>query len=104
MADRAKRPMTTIATWNCNMAFREKKGQILEEDIDILVIPECENPTTTGDWDEFTDWEWIGENENKGLGVFTRNGISIGSATEIESCRYAMASRLTRSTFWVCGR
>jgi len=73
------------------MAFREKKDQILEKDIDILVIPECENPNTNGKWHEFTDWKWIGENDNKGLGVFTRNGISIGSAIEIEGCRYALA-------------
>ncbi|QGA81546.1 endonuclease/exonuclease/phosphatase family protein [Halomicrobium sp. LC1Hm] len=85
--------MTTIATWNCNMAFREKKYPLLEEDTDILVVPECENPETKGGWDEFTDWKWMGENDNKGLGVFTRNGISIESVTEIEGCRYAMAVR-----------
>ncbi|QZA88394.1 endonuclease/exonuclease/phosphatase family protein [Salinarchaeum sp. IM2453] len=76
--------MTKLVTWNCNMAFREKKGQILRHDPDILVIQECESPVTSGDWSEFSDWLWIGENEHKGLGVFVRNGISLqpGNVTE----------------------
>ncbi len=73
------------------MAFRRKKRQILEKDPDILVVPECENPEIKGEWNDFTAWEWIGENDNKGLGVFTRNGVSIESATEIEECQYALA-------------
>lgn len=72
--------MTTLVTWNCNMAFRTKKDLILQYDPDILVIQECENPDTKGDWSEFSDWRWIGENEHKGLGVFSRNGLSLESA------------------------
>lgn len=85
------------------MAFRQKREQLLERDVDMLVIPECENPSTKGDWHEFTDWAWIGENDNKGLGVFTRNGIAIESTTEIEGCRYALAvttDRLTLLGMW----
>ena len=36
--------MTTLTTWNCNMAFRKKKDQILRYDPDVLVVQECENP------------------------------------------------------------
>ena len=33
-----------IISWNCNGKFREKFSAILEEDADIYVIQECENP------------------------------------------------------------
>jgi len=69
--------MAKLITWNCNMAFRKKKDRILQYDPDIIVIQECENPDTNGDWSEFTDWRWIGENKHKGLGVFSRNGLSL---------------------------
>lgn len=62
------------------MAFRRKKDQILEHDPDVLVIQECENPDTRGDWPEFSDWRWIGDNPNKGLGVFSRNGLTLDTA------------------------
>lgn len=81
-----RRPdMTRIATWNCNMAFREKKDKILRYDPDILVIQECENPSVNGNWEEFTDWQWIGDNEHKGLGVFCRNGLTINSTGTADS-------------------
>lgn len=83
--------MTRLVTWNCNMAFRNKKDQLLEYDPDVLVIQECENPSKTGNWSGFTDWQWIGENEDQGLGVFTRNGIDIDGATEIEVSRHVLA-------------
>jgi exonuclease III len=72
--------MTKLATWNCNMAFRKKKGRILQHDPDILVIQECENPDVRGEWQEFSDWIWVGENDHKGLGIFSRSGISLESA------------------------
>lgn len=65
------------------MAFRNKKERVLEYDPDILVIQECENPAKRGDWSEFSDWYWTGDNENKGLAVFSRNGYNI-SAPEVE--------------------
>lgn len=66
-----------IVTWNCNMAFRNKKNCILKYNPDVLIIQECENPQTNGNWDEFSDWVWIGDNKNKGLGIFVRNKIKI---------------------------
>nr|WP_247381959.1 endonuclease/exonuclease/phosphatase family protein [Halorientalis brevis] len=62
------------------MAFRKKKEQLLQHDPDILVIAECESPQSNGDWSDFSDWRWIGENEHKGLGIFARNGITLDSA------------------------
>mgnify|MGYP000618490479 CR=1 FL=1 len=83
--------MTTLVAWNCNMAFREKKRHVLQYDPDILVIPECEDPATKGDWSEFSDWVWVGENENKGLGVFARNGITLELADdETNQSRYVV--------------
>jgi len=72
-----------LVTWNCNQAFRKKLHQLLKLDPDIAVVPECENPTEKGDWSKFTDWCWTGDDPHKGLGVFTRNGITISDATDI---------------------
>lgn len=69
--------MRTVVSWNCNMAFRNKQSQILRHDPDILVVQECESPAVAGDWANFSDWMWVGENEHKGLGIFTRNGYSL---------------------------
>ena len=33
-----------IISWNCNGKFREKFKDIIEEDADIYVIQECEDP------------------------------------------------------------
>lgn len=78
------------------MAFREKKGMILEHDPDILIIQECEDPNTIGEWDEFSDWRWIGDNKNKGLGIFCRNGLEIESVLAQDSdSRYALPVRLS---------
>jgi exodeoxyribonuclease III len=63
-----------IITWNCNMAFRKKAAIILKHKPDIVVVQECEHPDklkfTTGT-PEPTDMLWIGDNENKGLGIFS---------------------------------
>jgi len=72
-----------LAAWNCNQAFRRKQHQLLDLEPDIGVVPECENPEEKGDWSAWTDWEWAGDDPHKGLGVFTRNGITISDATEI---------------------
>jgi len=33
-----------LITWNCNGAFRNKNHLFDEDDYDILIIQECENP------------------------------------------------------------
>lgn len=73
--------MTRLISWNCNMAFRNKYELVLDYDPDVLVVQECECPDTVGEWSEFADWRWIGANEHKGLGIFTRNGVSLRSAS-----------------------
>ncbi|ELZ88818.1 hypothetical protein C453_01105 [Haloferax elongans ATCC BAA-1513] len=79
-----------LATWNCNQAFRKKQQQLLKLEPDLAVVPECENPAKKGNWAEFTDWRWTGDDPHKGLGVFTRNGITISSTTEITEADHVL--------------
>jgi len=72
-----------LAAWNCNQAFRRKQHQLLDLEPDVAVVPECENPEEKGDWSAWTDWEWTGDDPHKGLGVFTRNDITISDTTKI---------------------
>jgi len=62
------------------MAFRRKCHLILEHNPDIAIIQECEDPRHHGHWHDFTDHAWIGENPNKGLGIFVRNGFCLEPA------------------------
>ena len=62
------------------MAFRKKLETILEENPDILVIPESESPEKFNlkkgvpePYDSF----WYGDNPNKGIGVYTYNNFKI---------------------------
>ncbi|RAK10302.1 hypothetical protein C8C77_10818 [Halanaerobium saccharolyticum] len=55
------------------MALRKKKEYVLELDPDLLIVQECENPAKKGSWQEFSNYIWIGDNNNKGIGVFSRN-------------------------------
>lgn len=69
-----------IITWNCNGAFRNKYEFLNEFDADILIIQECENPILSKDisYKEFAkNHLWIGNNKNKGLGVFAKEFIKI---------------------------
>lgn len=63
-----------IITWNCNMAFRKKAVYILAHNPDILIIPECEHPDKLPFVENTpipTDFIWMGDNKNKGLGIFS---------------------------------
>jgi exonuclease III len=56
------------------MAFRKKAQLLLAHNPDILVIPECESPAKlkfNTDVPKPTDILWFGNNENKGLGIFS---------------------------------
>lgn len=77
-----------IVTWNCNQAFRRKQQRLLEYDPDIAIVQECENPSTKGEWSEFTDWRWVGDDDNQGLAVFTRNDLTIESVTQIDEANH----------------
>lgn len=69
-----------IITWNCNMAFRNKAQFILQYKPDILIIQECEHLDKImfkGDMPKPTDTYWYGHNQNKGLAVFSFDGLKI---------------------------
>ncbi len=69
-----------LITWNCNMAFRKKAEFILACNPDILVIPECENPKKLIFKDSIqpaNEIIWFGNNNDKGLGVFSYNGYKL---------------------------
>jgi exonuclease III len=63
-----------IITWNCNMAFRKKYKNILSHKPDLLIVPECEHPENFKDT-FYSDILWVGDNNKKGLGVFSFNNI-----------------------------
>src|SRR5690349_1621408 len=63
-----------IITWNCNMAFRKKAELVLKYQPDILVIPECEEPSKlqfSSALSQPRDILWFGTNQHKGLGIFS---------------------------------
>jgi exodeoxyribonuclease III len=56
------------------MAFRKKADSILKYKPDILVVQECEHPGKlkfNEQTPEPADVLWVGENKNKGLGIFS---------------------------------
>ena len=69
-----------IVTWNCRGALRNKIEIIDSLNADILVIQECENPKySTAKYREWVgnNYLWVGENKNRGIGVFSKNEFSI---------------------------
>lgn len=68
-----------LITWNCNGVFRNKYQLFDKYESDILIIQECENPIESTK--HYKDWAknylWIGNNKNKGLGVFCKNNITL---------------------------
>lgn len=69
-----------ILTWNCNGAFRKKFEKISDFDADIYIIQECEKPSESKH-KEYIRWAenhiWVGDNKNKGIGIFTRNNFKL---------------------------
>lgn len=65
-----------IVSWNCNKIFREKYKDIAEENADIYVICECENPVKHEETDylEFagTNYFWTGYLHYMGLRIFAK--------------------------------
>lgn len=70
-----------IISWNCNRNFREKYASIIEEDADIYVICECENPMEYDEngYPEFagTNYFWTGDLRYMGLGIFAKDNIKL---------------------------
>ena len=73
-----------IVSWNCNGALRKKLGVIKALEPDVCIIQECEDPARTSDssyraWAE--NYLWVGNNKNRGLGVFAKVGVSLEKAS-----------------------
>ncbi len=70
-----------IISWNVNGKFREKFTSIIEEDADIYVIQECENPEETKirEYKDFAgeNYFWTGDIHYKGLGIFAKKDIKL---------------------------
>lgn len=63
------------------MKFREKFVDITEEDADIYVIQECENPaeSKSEEYKKFAgdNYYWVGDYHFKGLGIFAKDNIKL---------------------------
>ena len=70
-----------IISWNCNGGFRNKFHLLDDLGADILVIQECEDPSRSAE--NYKNWAknylWVGDNKNRGLGVFCRPEYSLSS-------------------------
>lgn len=69
-----------IVSWNCNGKFREKFKSIIQFDAEIYVIQECENPSNYKDTEYYyfaNNYIWVGEDKNKGLGVFAKRNLNL---------------------------
>jgi exonuclease III len=71
-----------IVSWNCNGALRKKLEQLCSLDADLYIVQECEDPSKTNN-KEYSSWannyRWVGNNKNKGLGIFAKEGILLNS-------------------------
>lgn len=69
-----------IISWNCNGALRKKFQHIADLNADIYIIQECEDPKKANH-SEYSQWAnnhiWIGDNKNKGIGIFAREDITL---------------------------
>ena len=88
-----------LITWNCQGAFRKKADFILTLQPDILVVQECEHPdklkfnTTTK---KPNDVFWYGDNENKGLGIFSYSDYKFELLADFNpKFRYVLPFRVT---------
>lgn len=76
-----------IISWNCNGKSREKFKDIIEEDADIYVIQECEDPvkTKSDEYKEFAgnNYFWTGEGKDKRLGIFAKDEVVLEKIPDV---------------------
>ncbi len=69
-----------IISWNCGGKFREKYKLLQKVDADIYVVQECEDPEKSSnvEYKNFaSNFVWLGDNKNKGLGIFAKDNVEI---------------------------
>lgn len=90
-----------IVSWNANGKFREKFREIFEEDADIYVIQECEDPSqsTEEEYKEFAgeNYIWTGDLHYKGLGIFAKNEMKLEEIKTNGEFRHFIAVRVNDS-------
>jgi len=68
-----------IISWNCNGALRKKYNSLERFNADLWIIQECENPSESTK--AFKEWAsnylWLGENKNRGIGIFAFSDIKL---------------------------
>lgn len=92
-----------LVTWNCNMALHRKFEALLRLAPDVAVICECAEPERLrlrGDLKAVEcDSIWIGQNPNKGLGVFAFNDYGVRLADVFyPTLRYVAPVHITGPT------
>ena len=94
-----------VISWNASMKFREK-FKVLDEryHADLYIIQECEDPArcNSAAYKDFAqNYLWIGENKNKGLGVFARPGKKL-EEVELDSyyLRYMLPFKFEGKMFF----
>lgn len=94
-----------ITTWNCNGALRKKLDITESLASDVLIIQECEDPSqSTTDYRNWaSNYIWEGDNKNKGIGIFAKQGVSINrldwnSSYSLDTGLSSLNSKLTWST------
>ena len=69
-----------LVTWNCCMALHRKFDAVRKLEPDIAIICECAEPRRLMACAKLSglssDPVWVGDNQNKGLAVFTFNGYA----------------------------
>jgi exodeoxyribonuclease-3 len=68
-----------IVNWNCHGALRNKTKQLDKLNADICIIQEREDPEFSTQ--KYREWAgnylWVGDNKNRGIGIFPKKNIDI---------------------------
>jgi exonuclease III len=90
-----------VISWNCHQSFRTKAERVLALKPDLLVLPECEEPSKlSAKGVHFHDAYWVGKNKHKGLGILTFNGWNIEALEEVSPrIPYVIPVRIQKEDF-----